>query len=698
MPTLTKPQLPATRPIGPALAGPVAGVAFAGAGLALADLTPLPGPVQALAAGVGGLSVLGGVLESRRAGRDEVLAVLGQTLAAHIGHPTVTQLRAHRWTGGWVGTPATLQIHYDPQAPSDDAEWAEKICKGLYKRTRREYQVVRHDPIKRLLVLHVLPARPAPEDAPVPELARRAEQVVAHLLGADAKLEPTWDGQSLCALSVRHSQGVRISPNHVLRLKIERTVGTMLPGRWRARWDLEGDTVRFELRPVIPDSLTRDLSLPQGEEIRLLPCGRDEDGRECVWDLRSSAGTPHFMATGSTGAGKTGVMRTLTEEICRRDWPVRICDPKRVEFVGMKGWPNVEIVATSVPAMVATIHRTYLEMEHRYRLIETGQAVEGDFEPLFLLLDEYRYFYAKVNAWFQEVKPTGGSKICPIFDEVFQIAMLGRTADVHLILGTQRPDASWLGGDVRDQFGARASMGRISPDGAKMMWDSYHVGTTVPRRKPGRGTMIGPDDVPVEFQAYWTPNPTKASPQELELLAELKPDRVTFERHVVLPLPQVDDDGQPIPDKGRYAEYLMAPYEPAADHPDIVEHIPDPVFSAASATSSAQERAGLDVEGEFETDETIGQVQREDEQYGPVTAMRAASLEGTSGHLVQIDAAADVWAVIDTAERDATDDDVIAICWRSDEDGQDYGLLVVGGDDFVEVRAPLEASSGEELT
>lgn len=63
MPTLTKPQLPATRPIGPALAGPVAGVAFAGAGLALADLTPLPGPVQALAAGVGGLSVLGGVLE-----------------------------------------------------------------------------------------------------------------------------------------------------------------------------------------------------------------------------------------------------------------------------------------------------------------------------------------------------------------------------------------------------------------------------------------------------------------------------------------------------------------------------------------------------------------------------------------------------------------------------------------------------------
>ncbi len=690
MPTLTKPQQAdhATRLAGMSLAGPVAGVAFAGAGLTLADLTPMPGPVQALSLGLGGLSLMSGVLESRRAAREDVLTVLAQTLAAQIGHPSVTRLQARGWTHRWAGAPKALTIHYDPQAPSDDQDWAEKIRKALYKRTRREYQVARHDPIKRLLVLQVLPVRPAPEDAPVPELAKRAEDVITHLLGADAKLEATWDAHDLVALRVRHSQGVRISPNHVLRLKIERTVGTMLPGRWRARWDLEGDAVRFELRPEIPDSLTRELGEPAGDAIRLLPCGRDEDGRECVWDLRSSAGTPHFMATGSTGAGKTGQMRTLAVEICRRHWRLRICDPKRVEFVGMKGWPNVEIVATSVAAMVATIHRTYLEMERRYELIETGQAVEGDFDPLVLLLDEYRYFYAKVNAWYQDVKPTGGSKICPIFDEVFQIAMLGRTADVHLILGTQRPDASWLGGDVRDQFGARASMGRISPDGAKMMWDSYHVGTTVPRRKPGRGTIIGPDDAPVEYQAYWTPNPTKATQEELELLAALKPATVTWPRHVVLPLPIVDDEGLPIPDKGRYIDYLLAPYEPAADHPDIVEHVPEPLAAGARLAPDAGD------DEQVERDEPADYEELE-EQYGSTAAVRAGSLEGTSGHLIQIDEAADLWGVVDTAERDASDDDAIAICWRSDEDGEDYGLLVLDGDELVAVRAPLDTDSQE---
>ena len=690
MPTLTKPQ-PAEqlmRSTGGSWAGPVAGVAFAGTGLTLAPLTPMPGPVQALSLGLGGAALIGGVIESRRAAREEVLRVLAQTLAGQIGHPAVTQLHARRWTQHWAGAPSSLRILYDPQAPSDDQDWAQKIRKALYKRTRREYEVVGHDPIKRLLKLKVLPVRPVPEDAPVPELARRAEQVVTHLLGTDAKLEATWDQRDLVALSVHHTQGVRISPNHLLRLKIERTIGTMLPGRWRARWDLEGDNVRFELRPEIPDSLTRDLSEPVGDAIRLLPCGRDEDGRECVWDLRSSAGTPHFMATGSTGAGKTGQMRTLAVEICRRHWRLRIADPKRVEFVGMKGWPNVEIVATSVPAMVATIHRTYVDMERRYQLIETGQAVEGDFEPLFLMLDEYRYFYAKVNAWYQDVKPTGGSKICPIFDEVFQIAMLGRTADVHLILGTQRPDASWLGGDVRDQFGARASMGRISPDGAKMMWDSYHVGTTVPRRKPGRGTIIGLDDAPVEYQAYWTPNPTKATEQEFELLAGLKPATATWERHVVLPLPVLDENDCPIPDKGRYVEYLLAPYEPAAEHPDIVEHVPEPLAAGAHLEP--------DVEGheQLEREELPAYEELED-QYGPTAAVRAASLEGTSGHLVQIDAAADLWAVVDTAERDATDDDAIAICWRSDEDGDDYGLLVLDGDELIAVRAPLETDPQE---
>ncbi len=689
--TLAPPQArkpPRSTATSGAFAGPVAGAAFAGAAWLAADLTPFAGAVTSLSGAALVAAALAGAGAQRTSGRQEVLATIATTLAPLIGHPVDTQLRARSWTSGWIGLPERLTLIYDPKAPSDEPEWAEKISKALCKRTRREYEVVHHDPLKHSLALKILPPRPVAADAPAPELARRAEDLVAHLLGADAKVQTTWDGHMLAALDVRHHQGVRVSPNPVVRSKIEKSVGTMLPGRWRARWDLEADTVRFELRPQIPDHLDRDLSMPAPEQIRLLPVGVDEDGRVCSWDLRSSAGTPHFMITGSTGAGKTAVLRTLATEICRRGWLLRVCDPKRVEFVGLKGWPNVEIVATSVEAMVATIHRTYLEMERRYQAIESGQAVEGEFEPLFLLLDEYRYFFSKVNAWYAYVKATGGSKTCPIFDEVFQIAMLGRTADVHLLLGTQRPDASWLGGDVRDQFAARASMGRMSPDGAKMMWDSYHVGTTVPRRKPGRGTIIGPDDAPVEFQGFWTPNPTKAGPGDLELLERLKPATVTFERHVVVPLPRVDDDGEPIEEKGRYAEYLLAPYEPAADHPDLQEYVPDPLGAGTWGGDAVDEfdpPAGIDTE---EADSEL--------DYAAAKTVRASALEGRVGHLIEVDPDAGVWAVIESAERDATDSDAIAVLWRSDEDGAECGVLVLADDDLVDVRAPLDADSDSD--
>lgn len=57
-----------------------------------------------------------------------------------------------------------------------------------------------------------------------------------------------------------------------------------------------------------------------------------------------------------------------------------------------------------------------------------------------------------------------------------------------------------------DNFHARISLGALSPQGAQMMWEAPHVGVAVPMIK-GRGTAISPDEQPVEFQAYWTPDP-----------------------------------------------------------------------------------------------------------------------------------------------------------------------------------------------
>lgn len=683
-------ELPGQRPargLDSVLAQPLGVGAWGMAALLAADLTPIAATMTTVGVALSVGAVAAALGNLQRAHRDQILTVITHALSPEIGSGPMVRVRVRSWTSARQGVPKRITIIYTPQAPSSDPLWIGRIEAILAKRLEARYTAVDHLPLSRCLVLQLAAHEEGEvgKDVPVPAMAQRAEEIISSKLGSEARTSCTWDGEDLVGIDVHYSKGVDIAINPAARARLEKAVSTMLPGRWRSRWTFEEDHVRFEWRPEIPADLDRDLSDPRGtERERVLEYGVDEDGRTCSWDLRSSAGTPHFMCTGSTGAGKTALMRTLTTEICRRDWKLRVCDPKRVEFVGLKAWPNVEIVATTVEAMVVTIHQTYAEMERRYAAIEHGEAVEGEFEPLFLLLDEFRYFFSKVNAWYAAVKPTGGSKQCPILDEVFQIAILGRTADVHLILGTQRPDASWLGGDMRDQFGARASLGRLSPDGAKMMWDSYRTGTAVPRRRPGRGTAVGVDDVPVEMQSYWTPNPSKANESELELLEQLRPSEALWPRYVVLPLDDVDDAGEPIPLKGRYQEFLQAPYELASDHPELEGYMPDPLATWATGEDSDLEEAHT---GQDEVEEG-------DLGYGDVLVIGAGSLHEHYGWLIEVEEGR--WGVIESAERDASDEDSIAVLWRGD-DSEDCGLLLVYDDERVRVRAPfVDAAGGDE--
>ncbi len=136
-----------------------------------------------------------------------------------------------------------------------------------------------------------------------------------------------------------------------------------------------------------------------------IPLAVHEDGQPNTWHLRGTG--PHLLVIGKTGLGKTVLMNGVVLEVCRRRWPVWICDPKRIEFLGLRTWPNVQVVATSVPDQVVVILRAWKEMERRYELIESGGGVEDDFEPLVVVLDEYRDFVHSVGQWYAGIKVTG---------------------------------------------------------------------------------------------------------------------------------------------------------------------------------------------------------------------------------------------------------------------------------------------------
>lgn len=606
----------------------------------------------------------------RKTVRDEVAAILQRAMAPQIGPPSSSSVRVKRWES--LEVPRKIVVNYDPTAPSNDVGWLTKLLDATHRRMKRRYRCAVHDESRCRLVLVAVPLADEPDQAPDPFIAERAEEIVKKLLGANATLKATWDQERLIRIAVTHGDGLKVS-HAIVRTRMESTLERMLPGRWRAKWDLIKDMVTFEVRPNLPPSIRRGPEPVAPDDLRDIPYGVDEDMQVLCWSLRSSAGTPHFLVNGATGAGKTVLVRGVVLELARREWQVRICDPKRVEFIGLKSWPNVEIVATAVPDIVAVIHDTNVEMERRYRAMENGEA--DDFEPIVLVLDEFRYFYGQVNTWWQSVKPARAPKECPILDEFNAIAVLGRTADVHLVVGTQRPDAQFLGGDTRDQFGARCSLGRLSPEGARMMWGAHHIGVAVPRGCPGRGTAVGQDGGAVEMQAYWTPDPTKADGEDRDLLEAMRPIHNRWPRRVVVPPEMVDDDGNELELQGSYRLWQEAPLALLSDHPELERAALDTDRrTGASVAVSSTPSAAVDVDDI-------------DHDYAEPEPIRVGDLQ--PGQMVLIDEPTDTWGVVETVETDQLDSDHAAVCWRSD-DGTDFGVLSLEIDGAVPTRTQLE--------
>ncbi len=128
--------------------------------------------------------------------------------------------------------------------------WLQEITAACSRRLLARYTVLYHN-ARRCRVRLALAASEA-DVAALPAVQARAERTVIELLGPTTKItKVSFDDDQLIDLAVSHEAGTKLAvPQY--RHRIERVISTMLPGRWRAHWDLEADTVRFEVRPAMP--------------------------------------------------------------------------------------------------------------------------------------------------------------------------------------------------------------------------------------------------------------------------------------------------------------------------------------------------------------------------------------------------------------------------------------------------------------
>ena len=697
------------------------GLALASCGLAgygAATLTGHPGwDLPVLVAGVaGGVAVVvtGHRTKQRNALHDRLVEALAPWLGVRQLDRRIVRLRS--WTKGWPGLPRRVTVRYPPGTADSDPQWKSSVTSAITSRLLAKYEIVKHDQLRCRLDLRLV-TRPDAE-APEPPYAQlRAERAITELIGPTASVSGVeLDGDQLRSITVTHQAGAKLAASGY-RARIERVISTMMPGRWRAIWDLEGDSVRFEVRPSLPGSVWLPTDRPDSTEDLLhnyrqvrIPYAVDEDGREMLW---YPARSPMFMITGGTGSGKTSSGHALLGKITQYGWPVWVGDAKRVEFLDFRDWPNVQIVAGSIPQQVALIRAAWVLMEKRYKLIEDGECTVDDFEPLVVFLDEFAEFRSNLLEWYAAIKVKGDPTRPPTLAEVASLARKARTARIHLVLSTQRPDAEFLGGEMRDNFGQRMSMGRLSPQGAMMMWENPSVGVSLPRACTGRATATHEDGRPAEVQAYRFPD-MHAAPgsEERAILNAIRPESSRHPRLIIVP---PEDSAERDLDTGEAApptfrDYANATWVLATDRPDL-----DPLASRGRgsspdgrALSSTLASLGIGEHGIPRTDRrrlepTFASI--DDEQapepgsswmddavdnyagYTPETTTHPLHL--VPGDLIRLDPDDDTWVVVDEEPvEDYAEPGCVAISWRGD--GDESGSLSVPDDTPIAVRRPEE--------
>ncbi|MFC7344899.1 FtsK/SpoIIIE domain-containing protein [Saccharopolyspora griseoalba] len=399
----------------------------------------------------------------------------------------------------------------------------------------RSWEVARGRAVLEPGTLPPEPVEVLPPTATTP--VARAEQALSSLLGRQGQLVEsdvvdTHDDGAPREFTVRHAPSAKLATAERRELFAELLSG-MLPesssGRgWDVLPDPTQDRVRIVERPplekLIPRPVFDERAYFQGRDV--LAIGQDEHGNAVGWDCSSSTLSPHGLAVGPTGLGKTNLLRNIIASGSRLDFQTRIADPKRIEFLGVSEWPGVTKVARDVDAIRGLIVDAHDEMDRRYTHLERRKDPR-DLQPLLVLLDEW--YIMRTLLEFEHRKE--GGKGSPVeLQLVARVMAMARTARLHLLLGIQRPDAENFPDGARDNAQFRVSLGPLSPQGAGMIWPGHtRTATSVPRMH-GRGLISDQHGNPTSLQAWWIPNldghtdaRARLQPQDRALLDALRP-------------------------------------------------------------------------------------------------------------------------------------------------------------------------------
>ncbi|MFM5896897.1 MAG: DNA translocase FtsK [Dolichospermum sp.] len=212
------------------------------------------------------------------------------------------------------------------------------------------------------------------------------------------------------------------------------------------------------------------------------------DGKLLEADL-SDPNTCHFLVGGTTGSGKSEFLRSLLLSLIYRHSPqhlkIALVDPKRVTFPEFEqmSWLYAPVVKDSDRA-VELMQELVAEMESRYQKFEKAKCADltvynqrsSQILPrIVCIFDEYADFMAE-----KEVRTI-------LEQSIKRLGAMARAAGIHLIISTQRPEASIVTPIIRSNLPGRVALSTKSEADSKIILGGT---STVAAYLIGKGDLV----------------------------------------------------------------------------------------------------------------------------------------------------------------------------------------------------------------
>lgn len=212
---------------------------------------------------------------------------------------------------------------------------------------------------------------------------------------------------------------------------------------------------------------------------------------------------PHLLVAGATGQGKSVGLNAIITSLLYSKRPEELkfvlVDPKRVEFSLYSKIENYYLakipdspqpIITNMENVVATLSSLCVEMDERYKLLETAfvrQVSEYNEKFKAHKLDpreghRFMPYIVVVIDEFADLIMTAGKEVeLPIA----RLAQLARAVGIHVIVATQRPSTNVITGMIKANFPVRIAFKVASGVDSKTILDS-----TGAQQLIGRGDML----------------------------------------------------------------------------------------------------------------------------------------------------------------------------------------------------------------